>query len=485
MYERAVPPARGSQPRDPPAPPPVPGPEPGAFRVFLYGESTVAGFPIPEFCIARFALVEPEPPGGVVVVTRRTRDFAANLVLAAASLLVTLTALELVAPWILIRLPLKLHFALDRYQRPLAQTSKQGTVPRDGYVGLLGDSYAMGLGDWLLDADPDTNPPFQAAHVLHDLLDRDVLSFARSGDSSLGAWVKRPFQTLAWLETTRFALPRPGMFVAYFYEGNDLEDNLRDLEGTLAGPDDPLLADPDAFARLIETEFIETGRPERLRPRLIERAVVTRVIRKTLAGALTGWPEGFEPHVIFPGDTNRAIVGGREVALPEPLQSASVGLDEEQLATALYATDQSLRYLREHMPEVPVLVVFIPAPVTTYAISSPQVRITGSGDPPLIVARGEVAARSDRVCAHLARTAQSQGAGFLDVRRELWPIARERLLHGPRDWAHFNRDGYTALAEPIAPAIATRPLPVRPCESVADHFAEVDGLAAAVVRLTP
>jgi hypothetical protein len=417
-------------------------------------------------------------------VTARARGLAANLALALASVLATLLALELAAPWILPRLPLKLHFALDRYQRPLAQTSKLGAVPRAGYVGLLGDSYAMGLGDWLLDADPDTNPPFQAAHVLHRLLHRDVLSFARSGDGSLSAWVKRPFQTLAWLASTRFALPRPAIFVAYFYEGNDLEDNLRDLDGMLSGPDDPLLADPNAFARLIEREFVETGRPERLRPRLVERAVVTRVIRKTLAGAITGWPEGFEPHAIFPGDTNRAIVGGREVALPEPLQSASVGLGEADLDTALYASEQSLRYLRAHLPDVPVLVVFVPAPLTTYAVSSPQVRIVGSGDSDLRVSRAAVAARSDVVCARIARAAAAAGAGFLDVRRELWPKARERFLHGPRDWAHFNRDGYTALAEAIAPAVDLRPLPVRPCESVAGYFADADRLAAAA-RLTP
>jgi lysophospholipase L1-like esterase len=52
VFERAVPPARGSQERDPPEPAAVPAPEPGAFRVFLYGGSTVAGVPIPEYSFA-------------------------------------------------------------------------------------------------------------------------------------------------------------------------------------------------------------------------------------------------------------------------------------------------------------------------------------------------------------------------------------------------------------------------------------------------
>ena len=412
--------------------------------------------------------------------TKRARNLAVNLALAAASVLVTLAALELLAPWILVRLPLKLHFALDRYQRPLAQSSKQGAVPREGYVVLLGDSYAMGLGDWLLDADADTNPPFHSAHVLHDLLGRDVLSLGRSGDSNLRAFVKRPFQALTYLASTRFAPPTPALFIAYFYEGNDLEDNLLDLAGAAPGYDPARLRDPGEFERLLEREFVEVGRPWRTRPSLNDRPIITRVIRKTLSHAIFGWPAGFEPHRIAPADTNRAIVGGREVALPEPLQSASVGLDEERLELALYASDQSLRYLRDHMPEVPVLLVFVPAPITTYAISSAQVSVNGPGESELRVSRATVAARSDHVCAHLERTAAALGAGFLDVRRELWPIARERFLHGPRDWAHFNRDGYTALAGAIAPVVSSRPPPVRPCERVADYFEAADRLAAAV-----
>lgn len=406
-----------------------------------------------------------------------TRRVLGNLALALVSLGFTLGMLELAAPWLLPRLPLKLHFALDRYQRVLAQSSKQGVVPEPPYVAILGDSYAMGLGDWLIDADPDTNGPYHAAHVLHQRTGLDVVSFGRSGDSSMGAYVKRPFQTLRYLASTRFALPAPDLFVAYFYEGNDLEDNLRDLHWSYEGEyDADRLFDPDYFADYLTEEWVEEQRPWRWRPSLNDRPVVSRVIRKTLTHALVGWPEGFEPHVIHEGDTNRARMEGGVTALPEPLQSASVALDEEQLETGLYVFEQSLRYLHARMPEVPILLVLVPAPVTTYPMSSPKISaLSGKeGDSTAeLYPREQVARRADRVCARLVRVAEALEIGFLDARQGLWPVARERFIHGPKDWAHFNQAGYTALAGTIAPELTSRPLRRGRCADVSAYFASI------------
>lgn len=406
-----------------------------------------------------------------------TRRWIGNLTLVALSVLFTFGMLELVAPWLVRHLPLKLHFTLDRYQRVLAQSSKLGAVPVPPYVVLLGDSYAMGLGDWLLDADGDANPPYQAAHVLHELLGRDVVSFGRSGDSSMGAYVKRPFETLHYLGTTRYALPKPEIYVAYFYEGNDLEDNLRDLRGSYDGKyDESRFYDADYFRHFLELEWMEVERPWRWTPSLNDRSLVLRIVRKTLSHALFGWPEGYVPHAIHPGEVNRARMREGVVALPEPLQSASVGLAPPDLEKGLWTFEQSLRLLHDQQPDVPILLVFIPAPVTVYPISSPRVStLTGreGDDTVLLRTREEVAARSDLVCGRLARVAEQLDIGFLDTRHSLWPVARERFIHGPKDWAHFNRAGYTALAHALAPPLETLPPPRGRCADVSAYFASI------------
>ena len=32
----------------------------------------------------------------------------------------------------------------------------------------------------------------------------------------------------------------------------------------------------------------------------------------------------------------------------------------------------------------------------------------------------------------------------------LFPLARTQIIHGPRDWLHFNRIGYTVLGNLVA-----------------------------------
>src|SRR5262249_58772548 len=78
----------------------------------------------------------------------------------------------------------------------LAQSTKAHFVPRD-YVAILGDSFAEGLGDALLAAGNNEARAFHAAHVLHDLTGRDVVSFGRGGAGRAGRRVPPPPHTPA------------------------------------------------------------------------------------------------------------------------------------------------------------------------------------------------------------------------------------------------------------------------------------------------
>ena len=107
--------------------------------------------------------------------------------------------------------PLRLHLHLPEDVRVFAQSSKSGVVPHDPVL-LLGDSYAQGAGDWLLETDPNRNGPFHSAHVINRLSGRDVITLGVSGAYSKDAWYLR--------------LPPPHVAVVYFSEGSDLNDNL-------------------------------------------------------------------------------------------------------------------------------------------------------------------------------------------------------------------------------------------------------------------
>ena len=88
------------------------------------------------------------------------RNWLSNALLATASLFLTYMAAEAAFSLAGLRyIPLRLHAELPEDIRVFAQSTKDGVLPHEPIV-LLGDSYAQGYGDWLLQANPDRNGPF-------------------------------------------------------------------------------------------------------------------------------------------------------------------------------------------------------------------------------------------------------------------------------------------------------------------------------------
>ena len=71
-----------------------------------------------------------------------------NLALFVATLFLMLVLGEWLFPKILGKLPLRLYGSIDKNLRILAQSSKKSTLPHE-YIAIVGDSYAVGAGDWL------------------------------------------------------------------------------------------------------------------------------------------------------------------------------------------------------------------------------------------------------------------------------------------------------------------------------------------------
>src|SRR5262249_58786497 len=88
-------------------------------------------------------------------------------------------------------------------------------------------SMAEGLGDVLLAAGNNEARAYHAAHAVHDLTGKDVVSFGRGGSSSAEALVRQPARILEGSHCLIFpTIEEPSRIFAYFYEGNDIQDNL-------------------------------------------------------------------------------------------------------------------------------------------------------------------------------------------------------------------------------------------------------------------
>jgi hypothetical protein len=377
------------------------------------------------------------------------RRLAKAVALAVVSAVVTYLFLELVAFRLLLPYaPLELHGHLPREIRVLAQSSKRSTIPRD-YIALVGDSYAQGYGDWLLDSNPKRNAPFHSAHVLHRATGRDVITFGASGAGSLTGLVAAPIGQLRYLDASwLYAVERPRVIVVYFYAGNDFNNNLSDLKQrfypNFAGRD---VRDPRVFRRFLtavvlggNASWVEGERGLSLTSRLFLLRTLGSVWLRPPAAAREPWSVG---------EINRVIVGGRPVAVPDALQSPGLELDDTEVALAAYVFEEALRYLQAHFPAARVRIAYIPSPLECYELASPQVDIQTYEGRRARYRIEELDRHHGIAVTTVRQIAERNGMAFVDATPHLRAVTRDRLVHGPRDWKHLNRAGYEALARAV------------------------------------
>jgi hypothetical protein len=160
---------------------------------------------------------------------------------------------------------------------------------------------------------------------------------------------------------------------------------------------------------------------------------------------------------------NLVEVAGQARELPSNLQSPALELTRPELERATLVYDRSLAFLRKLLPGTPMLVVYLPSPLSSYRLLGPEVSsqqyVAGRATR---YPRERVAEYSDAIC-HLIRAATiGHGAGFLDLRPAVRAASTHELLHGPRDFKHFNRKGMEVLGQAVAGRIEA-PLLQEPC----------------------
>jgi hypothetical protein len=330
-------------------------------------------------------------------------------------------------------------------------------------VALLGDSHAQGAGDWLLSVNPTRNPPYYSAHLVYERTRRNVISFGASGAGSLRAMGTEPEAFVDTLQRSwRYRLPDPELLLVYFYEGNDLQDNLRDLDHTyFAGGFDPArVFDGDYFRDFVRaTAAARTPVAEELETwHWTNNFFLARFVLRVLRALVDrSWQQAGPAPDWSPGDVSRAAIGGVEQALPARLQGPPLELSPDELELALWANAQAFALLRERFPGVRALVVYLPSPLATYRITSPEVDVqVERGTGPTRFTREALAESSDLVCRRIEAVTRAGDGEFVDARPALWEAAVQQPVHGPRDWKHLNRVGQERLTELVVSALESK-----------------------------
>jgi len=365
--------------------------------------------------------------------------------------------------------PLRLQGDLPDDIRIFAQSSKVGVVPRDPIL-LLGDSYAQGFGDWLLEANPNRNDPFHSAHVIQSLTGRDAVTLGRSGAGSGEGLAVLPAVAYAYAKQAwRLRLPAPHAIAVYFYEGNDLNDNISFLKRNVENQDEPRLA--DRVDRAISTYSTASAQALDWRRHFALSRLSDRILRRvyaeiTSAKQVQQSPVADAQEHSQADSPNLVEIGGSPFELPVKLQSPAMELTPMELNRAVLVYERSLTFLRKLLPDAPVLVVYLPSILASYRLLGSEVSIQQYIEGrPSHYPTSRVAEDSNRICLMIRAVSSSHGAGFLDLCPAIRLASAAAVVHGPRDFKHFNRQGMEVLGKAVAERI-DGPLSQDPCSSL-------------------
>lgn len=329
----------------------------------------------------------------------------------------------------------------------LVQHSKKHVIPED-YIAVLGDSYAYGQGDWLYGAQHDIRPAYSAVQVLHKKTGRDVVSFGYPASDSIRAYNILPEVLLSVSEQlVGKKIPDPSQIIVYFYEGNDVNDNVEVMAMKQLPPSGSDYQ-RDVLPLLIhEDPMLKQAQHLPLTQKFLFARFVKNLAIDVYARTFINDPPA--PRQNIPaGETTVIRLAGQETRLPDRLQTPALTLSKIQINDGIHVFGESLRYLRNRFPDSTIGVVYIPAVITPYEVISASIddyykNVDGSH----IVSSRNIQSNSSYICERIRNHALAVGAAFVDARSPLRDVARDRMLHGPFDWNHFNRSGYETLAD--------------------------------------
>lgn len=401
-------------------------------------------------------------------------------------LLTTIFLLFILGEWLFPRLlgklPLRLYGSIETNLRILAQSSKKDLLPNE-YIAIAGDSYAVGSGDWLDEARKKSflgSPDYSPAHLIYKKIGIDVVSFGQGGVGSFGGIWKEPITQFLYINSVKnFQLFPPKVFLVFFYEGNDIYNNVQFIRGKFLSiqkgsqKNKIALNEVPAFLNL-EFQNVLNGDYDRSlwKNLLFTRSFIQGILN--LMKELSSLNKNHTSYFPFPKTPiSLALINGTQTPLPMHLQGPPLFfkasdpilgqkdfsrdeqlkefyITEEEYKLGLYVFEQALAALVEFFSQAEIKVIFIPSPLSSYQMISPKVSYRGMVGNKGLMETAIIKKRHVKICESIKTISLASGASFLNTTKSLRKVSSQGFIHGPVDWDHFNKAGYEALSTDIA-----------------------------------
>lgn len=321
------------------------------------------------------------------------------------------------------------------------QYTKKHRLPQD-YVAIFGDSYAFGQGDGMYRLQTEYRPDFNVTQFLYRDMGIDMVSFGIPSSGSLKSYVKNPDSQFHYLDESSFGgFQNPAYIVLYFYEGNDIEENV--VESAEGFQSEDIENNSNVTSVFIDMQ------------RMINFIMHSVMFIFNIDNNYDGF-KMLDGSAAPEGKINRAWINGKNVAISDGLQGPSMLLGDEGIQIGFDILERSVSYVKTRYPGVPVILVDIPSPATVYQFASDEIDLwdlLGVSEGASRRPASGIRPRSNRFCQRAMDIANRHGVVFHDARPGIVDHGKTMLLHGPVDWHHFNLQGYQALTVEIKKAV--------------------------------
>ena len=377
-------------------------------------------------------------------------------------LLVLIIFFELILHWTLNDLPYKFLNHTTGPIRRLSQYSKENVRPNN-YIAMLGDSNVYGFGPWLYDNSWSMDQPnFATHHLLHENLGKDIMAFGYPGYGTLGACLsmvseREMFDNSLFWSNVEY----PSQILVVCYEGNDLINNLHEIEQRGFDINTSLFKQSE---KRIKQIIIQESEKLRNSWTLVDHSASWNLYRGIIGNYLNKYKPSetqSSPHsdeILVNDDPpllieeNIAIINGKRVPLGY-CEGPALHLTENEINLSMEIARQALVYLRKKFHKSEISLVYLPSSLSIYKFSDCAIRpatleIKDSTRNNLFEP-SEALKRNEWLRAKFLNLANSLGFRFIDTTPFLKEKASFHLLHGPRDPIHLNRVGYEFFSQAI------------------------------------
>lgn len=288
------------------------------------------------------------------------------------------------------------------------------------YEVVHGDSYSEGSGDEFLSGDSS----YGIFKKLALDTGRSFVVFGRGGFGNIRTVAEENICDPLLKKYTSFdyEYSQVKRVTFVFYEGNDLNNNLKELKASSSAIKKNIVF----FFPLFEYTIKKVDEVRKQIRRWITAGSTTE-----LNGTLSGPP--------FP-----ISISGVEIARYP--QSAPVELTNAELETSLNVLRQSLNSIQIDYPDKRLQLLYLPSVASSYSFSGNLPVQSYNGGKYYISNGNSNRERSAEIRARVQNIASSNGWEFCDVTDDILVTSSTGVaVHGPRDWKHFNNDGYTIV----------------------------------------